>query len=162
MELIERVRKRIPYDEGVSDEVLMEYIDTVSDRLCLRLGVDILPRLFESICVDAVVKMHRRVYYEGISSEGTANITTSFVDNILAEYALPLVKPGGTFIAMKGAEDEAELGGRAIQTLGGKIEQVVYLELPNKDPRNLVVIKKLSQTSPKYPRRAKKITSKPL
>lgn len=82
--------------------------------------------------------------------------------NILAEYALPLVKPGGTFIAMKGAEDEVELGGRAIQTLGGKIEQVVYLELPNKDPRNLVVIKKLSQTSPKYPRRAKKITSKPL
>ena len=87
MELIERVRKRISDEEEVSDEVLTEYIDTMSDRLCLRLGTNILPRLFESICVDAVVKMHRRAYYEGISSEGTANITTSFVDNILAEYA---------------------------------------------------------------------------
>ena len=82
--------------------------------------------------------------------------------NILAEYAMPLIKVGGTFIAMKGAEDEAELGANAVQTLGGKIEQVVYLKLPNDDTRNLVVIKKLSQTPSKYPRRTKKITSKPL
>lgn len=82
--------------------------------------------------------------------------------NILAEYAMPLVAPGGMFIAMKGAEDEAELGTNAVLTLGGKIEQVVYLELPNKDPRNLVIIKKISQTPSKYPRRTKKITSKPL
>lgn len=87
MELIERVRKRIPDSEEVTDDVLEEYISTVSDRLCLRLGVDLLPRLFESACVDAVVKMHRRAYYEGISSEGAANITTSFVDDILSEYA---------------------------------------------------------------------------
>ena len=58
----------------------------MSDRLCLRLGVDTLPTLFQSICVDATVKMVRRTYYEGISSEGVANISTSFVDNILAEY----------------------------------------------------------------------------
>lgn len=82
--------------------------------------------------------------------------------NILAEYAMPLVAPGGMFIAMKGAEDEAELGANAVHTLGGKIERTVYLELPNKDPRNLVIIKKISQTPSKYPRRTKKITSKPL
>lgn len=85
MNMIERVRKRIPEDT-VSDDVLQEYIDTMSDRLCLRLGLDILPRIFESICVDAVVKMYRRTYYEGISSEGAANMTTSFVDDILDEY----------------------------------------------------------------------------
>lgn len=82
--------------------------------------------------------------------------------NILAEYAMPLIKAGGTFIAMKGAEDEAELGENAVKVLGGKIEQVVYLKLPNGDTRNLVVVKKLSQTPSKYPRRIKKITSKPL
>ncbi len=87
MELLERVRRRIPDEDEVSDDVLDEYISTVSDRLCLRLGVEILPKLFESACVDAVVKMHRRAYYEGISSEGAANITTSFVDDILQEYA---------------------------------------------------------------------------
>ena len=82
--------------------------------------------------------------------------------NILAEYTMPLIKAGGTFIAMKGAEDEAELGENAVNVLGGKIEQVVYLKLPNGDTRNLVVVKKLSQTPSKYPRRTKKITSKPL
>lgn len=82
--------------------------------------------------------------------------------NILAEYAMPLIKAGGTFIAMKGAEDEAELGENAVNVLGGKIEQVVYMKLPNGDTRNLVVVKKLSQTPSKYPRRTKKITSKPL
>ena len=84
--MVERVRHRIP-EEEVSRDVLNEYIRIVSDRLCLRLGEDILPALFESICVDAVVKMHRRAYYEGIASEGTANISTSFVDDVLSEYA---------------------------------------------------------------------------
>ena len=54
--------------------------------MCIRLGENTLPEPFNSICVDAVVKMYRRTYYEGISSEGAANITTSFVDNILNEY----------------------------------------------------------------------------
>ena len=86
MELIERVRRRIPEEEA-SGDILDEYIRIVSDRLCLRLGVDILPALFESVCVDAVIKMHRRAYYEGITSEGAANISTSFVDDVLSEYA---------------------------------------------------------------------------
>lgn len=85
MDMLARVRKRIPEDT-ISDDDLQEYIDTMSDRLCLRLGLDILPRVFESICVDAAVKMYRRTYYEGIASEGAANMTTSFVDDILDEY----------------------------------------------------------------------------
>lgn len=86
MGLLERVRLRIPEDT-VSDEILEEYIATVSDRLLLRLGAETLPVPFESICVDAVVKMYRRTYYEGISSEGVAELSTSFVENILAEYS---------------------------------------------------------------------------
>ena len=86
MELIDRLRVRIP-DTSLENSELKEYLSTVSDRLCLRLGAEKLPPLFESICVDAAVKMVRRTYYEGISSEGVANISTSFVDDILAEYA---------------------------------------------------------------------------
>lgn len=86
MELIDRIRARIP--ESIEDDAFFEeYIQTISDRLCLRLGTMVVPKLFESICVDAVVKMYRRTYYEGISSEGLANISTSFVDDILDEYA---------------------------------------------------------------------------
>lgn len=85
-ELLKRLKLRLP-EQKLNDEQLQEYITTVSDRLCLRLGADSLPPLFNSVCVDATVKMIRRIYYEGISSEGVANISTSFVDDILAEYS---------------------------------------------------------------------------
>lgn len=85
-ELLSRLKIRLP-NTKLTDDELNEYLQTVSDRLCLRLGVDTLPPLFNSICVDAAVKMVRRIYYEGISSEGVANISNSFVDDILAEYS---------------------------------------------------------------------------
>lgn len=85
MEILDRVRLRLT-GEQVEDAVLGEYVTTISDRLCIRLGETTLPATFQSICVDAVVKMYRRLYYEGISSEGSANLSTSFVDNVLAEY----------------------------------------------------------------------------
>ena len=85
-ELLMRLKIRLP-DTQLTDAQLTEYLTTMSDRLCLRLGADTLPPLFNSICVDATVKMVRRTYYEGISSEGVANISTSFVDDILDEYA---------------------------------------------------------------------------
>lgn len=85
-ELLQRLFVRLP-DTQLTDEQLAEYLQTMSDRLCLRLGVETLPSIFNSICVDATVKMVRRTYYEGISSEAVANINTSFVDDILAEYA---------------------------------------------------------------------------
>lgn len=82
--------------------------------------------------------------------------------NILAEYCIPFVKPGGLFIAMKGADDETAVGRGAAEALGGRIERTVYLELPNGDARNLVMIRKISQTPTKYPRKTKKITTRPL
>lgn len=85
-ELLVRLKTRLPNTE-LFDCELLEYLSTISDRLCLRLGAEELPPLFGSVCVDATVKMIRRIYYEGISSEGVANISTSFVDDILAEYA---------------------------------------------------------------------------
>jgi len=101
VEILERVKRRP--NISVSDEVLKDYIQIISDRLCLRLGLDYLPQTFDSICVDATVKMVRRTYYEGISSEGAANISTSFVEDILAEYEqeikdwkdMQINKPGG-------------------------------------------------------------------
>ncbi len=86
VDIIDRVRSRLG-EIQITDDLLSEYISTVSDRLCLRLGQDALPALFESVCVDAVVKMYRRTYYEGISTEGVESISTSFVEDILDEYA---------------------------------------------------------------------------
>ncbi|MBU9728043.1 phage head-tail connector protein [Diplocloster modestus] len=85
MTILERVQKRLK-DDNISVEDINEYVTTISDRLNIRLGESVLPDVFQSIAVDASVKMYRRIYYEGIQSEGMDGITTSFVDNVLAEY----------------------------------------------------------------------------
>ena len=82
--ILERLEIRLgnDYDEAIVSEMAQ----TIEDRLVLRLRATHLPEVFQSVVVDATVKMFRRVYYEGISSEGAANINTSFVEDILAEY----------------------------------------------------------------------------
>ena len=82
--------------------------------------------------------------------------------NILAEYCLPFVKTGGYFIALKGSGEEIQTAQNAVTLLGGRIEGNVSYKLPNSDPRSIVIIKKISQTPTKYPRKPKKIASSPL
>lgn len=82
--------------------------------------------------------------------------------NVLCEYCLPFVKPGGLFVAMKGSADETEAAGHAIDALGGRLENNVSYKLSNGDARSLVLIRKISQTPTKYPRKTKKIDTKPL
>jgi 16S rRNA (guanine(527)-N(7))-methyltransferase RsmG len=84
--------------------------------------------------------------------------------NILCEYCMPLVKVGGLFIAMKGAAGraEADMAENAIATLGGEIAKLEEYELPGGDKRSLIIIRKISQTPTKYPRKPKKIDNHPL
>jgi len=75
---------------------------------------------------------------------------------ILAEYLLPLVKPGGGMLAQKGetAQTEVAEAARALHVLGGAVEGVVPVELPEiVEPRYLVVVRKVAETPPRYPRR---------
>ena len=82
----------------------------------------------------------------------------------LCEFCLPLVKPGGVMIAMKGAgaAQEAQDAGGAIKKLGGRLEGLRPFHLPGGDERSLVMIKKISQTPPAYPRNGGKIAKSPL
>lgn len=88
--MIDRVLVRLTDEHDVNTSFINESITTVSDRLKLRLGTDVLPEIFNSIVVDAVVKMYRRQYYEGIQSENIDTISTTFIDNILSEYELEI------------------------------------------------------------------------
>ena len=83
----ERIKKRMDGEE-INDTIMDEIDQTVTDRLCLRLGVEeeSFPSLFHSVVVDACIKVWRKRYYEGISTEGSANISTAFVDDVLSEY----------------------------------------------------------------------------
>lgn len=84
--IFERVERRLQDDESFKETLIKEYISTVVDRLCIRLNVTELPQPFYSVAVDAVIKMHRRSFYEGIQSENDGGASVSFVDDILNEY----------------------------------------------------------------------------
>lgn len=82
--------------------------------------------------------------------------------NVLAEYCLPFVKVGGYFVALKGSNDDTEEAKNAIATLGSEIVNNISYKLNGTEPRSIVVIKKISQTPTQFPRKSKKISTKPL
>ncbi len=75
---------------------------------------------------------------------------------VLSEYALPFVKVGGYFVAMKGNAPTEELEGakKAIREMGGELESVKEIVLPSGINHCLVIIRKVIQTPSKYPRKA--------
>ena len=95
-------------------------------------------------------KAEQRERYDIVMARAVARMS------VLSELCLPLVKVNGTFIAMKAASanEEIEVGKKAIATLGGKIEEVYSFTLPEENSdRNIVVIKKIKNTPKKYPRK---------
>ena len=92
-------------------------------------------------------------------SRAVANLST------LSEYCLPFVKVGGHFVSYKAGNIEEELNDslKAIKLLGGEVEKVISLTLPDSDiERTFVIIKKISPTSKKYPRKAGLPSKEPL
>lgn len=84
---------------------------------------------------------------------------------ILAEFLLPLVKVGGAVLAQKGESGPAEAHGseRAIRLLGGRLRQLIKVDLPGvAEERYLVIIDKVAATPPNYPRRVGVPAKKPL
>ena len=74
-----------------------------------------------------------------------------------AELSLPFCKTSGRFVASKKGETAEEIShaNKAIELLGGKVEQNKEIDMTEfTDSRRLVVIKKASLTPDKYPRRA--------
>ena len=85
--------------------------------------------------------------------------------SVLAEYALPFVKVGGYFVAMKGTAPEEEINAAkpAIKLLGGKIEDVREIYIPEGDlSHTRVIVKKTGKTPSKYPRKAGKPVKDPI
>ena len=127
------------------------FLQEVSDQL--GLGIQTIHQREEDGGRDTVL----REKFDFATARAVANMQT------LSEYCLPYVKPGGYFVAMKGYEIEEELeqAKKAIRTLGGKTEAVEKFQLED-NSRAIIVVKKISQTPPKYPRNAGKIKKSPL
>lgn len=78
--------------------------------------------------------------------------------SVVAEYSVPLLRPGGTVVAMKGRLDaeERDEGGRALGKLGGRVRgemQVRYLSGVEEGERRLLLLEKTGETPGAYPRR---------
>ncbi len=84
---------------------------------------------------------------------------------ILLELGAPLLKVGGTFIAMKGAHgnDELENAKHAIKALGITNIDTRLASLPNSDgDRTIILLNKGKKTDKRYPRKYSDILKKPL
>ena len=92
-----------------------------------------------------------RETYDIVTSRAVAKL------NVILEYMLPFAKIGGRCICMKSFDIEEELkeAKKAIEVLGGEIEKIDEITLPNTDiKRKILVIKKIKNTPSKYPRKA--------
>ena len=84
---------------------------------------------------------------------------------LLCELALPLVKPGGCFLAMKSvdSDDEIQSARGAMGQLGGKLESIRDYAIPGTAvTHRLVVIRKVKDTPPRFPRSWAKMKKAPL
>ena len=84
---------------------------------------------------------------------------------LLCELCLPLVKPGGAFIAMKSVDCGRELAEAetAIRLLGGRLRDTVDYTIPTTGiVHRAVIVEKVSPSPKKYPRRFAQIKKQPL
>lgn len=140
--LLDSLNKRIKFLDEVINKLGLENIKTIHSR-----------------AEDGGRNKELREQFDIAISRAVANLSS------LAEYNLPYVKLGGYFVAMKSGEidEEAENAKKAIKLLGGQLEKITKFSLPNTDiDRSLVLIKKVKETSKKYPRKAGLPTKEPL
>ena len=91
-----------------------------------------------------------RQQFDLVVSRAVASLPT------VVELALPFCQIGGKFVAQKKGEISQEItkAGKAINVLGGRLNQVKEIELGEfSDERYLVIIDKICPTPEKYPRR---------
>lgn len=143
--------------------IKLTLIDSLNKRLvflgevCAQLGIE--AELIHSRAEDGARDEKLRESFDFVASRAVARM------NVLSEYCLPYVKVGGAFCAMKGAQanEEFKESLNAINTLGGKLENKYFFELPeNGGERAIAVVRKVKNTPQKYPRQSGKIKAKAL
>lgn len=144
-------------------DIKLTLIDSLNKRLvflgevCAQLGIE--AKLIHSRAEDGARDEKLRESFDFAMSRAVARM------NVLSEYCLPYVKVGGAFCAMKGAQanEEFKESLNAINTLGGKLENKYFFELPeNGGERAIAVVRKVRNTPQKYPRQSGKIKAKAL
>ncbi|MGF0095096.1 16S rRNA (guanine(527)-N(7))-methyltransferase RsmG [Peptoniphilus sp. SGI.035] len=139
--LLDSLRKRIDFLNGVIEELNLKKIKAIHAR------------------AEEIARTEEyREQFDIAVSRAVANLAT------LTEYAMGFVKVGGYFISQKGPEykEELEKAKRAIELMGGIVEDVIHTPLPKDIDHYIIVVKKLKKTDKKYPRGGGKPRKAPL
>lgn len=131
--IVDSLNKRISFLEHLSKKLGLNNVSFIHDRA----------ETFGQ-------KKEHREAYDLVTARAVARLS------VLSELCLPLVKVGGTFVALKGASAEEELtaGKKAITILGGKLDKTYSFLLPEEESeRNIMIINKEKSTPKKYPRK---------
>ena len=140
--LVESVGKKAMFCQHIVRVLGLEQVDVIQAR-AEDLGQD----------------TRHREKYDWAIARAVANL------NVLGEYLIPLVKVGGTILAQKGESGpaEAQSAEKAMRLLGGKLKQLIPVNLPGvADDRYLVLVEKVAATPPKYPRKTGVAAKQPL
>ena len=140
--LLDSLNKRVRFLEEVCERLDLENVTCVHAR-----------------AEDGGRNKDLREKFDLCVSRAVSNLAT------LSEYCLPYVKVGGNFISYKSGtvQEELQQAEKAVKILGGKIQDVVYFNLPDSEiQRSLVVIEKMKPTPGRYPRKAGTPLKEPL
>nr|MBP3258499.1 16S rRNA (guanine(527)-N(7))-methyltransferase RsmG [Bacilli bacterium] len=136
--LVDSLNKRINFLNEVIKELKLENIETISARI-EEYGVK------------------NREIYDIVVARAVASLP------VLLEYAIPLVKVDGYFIAMKSSKDELNDLKDIYKKLNIELDKIVTFLLPFENSnRALMKFKKISITNKVFPRKYVEIKKKPL
>ena len=140
--IVDSLNKRITFLENLAQQLQLNDVRFIHDRA-------------ETF---GHVKEHREIY-DIVTARAVARMS------VLSELCLPLVKVGGTFIAMKGSSGKEELNSskKAIALLGGEVRESNSFVLPvEESERNIFLIEKIKPTPKKYPRKPRTPNRNPI
>lgn len=140
--IIDSLNKRIVFLRALVEKLGLDFVDCVHSR-----------------AEDAARIQQYRDQFDLVTARAVARL------NVLNELCLPFVKPGGLFVAMKGAKAKDELADakRSIRELKAVHEKNFDFLLPQEDAkRYMICLRKKGNTPQKYPRNAGVPAKKPL
>ncbi|WP_055669982.1 16S rRNA (guanine(527)-N(7))-methyltransferase RsmG [Desnuesiella massiliensis] len=140
--LLDSLNKRINFLNDIINKLYLKNFSTIHGR-----------------AEDLARKNGYRENFDIATSRAVANMS------VLSEFCLPYVKVGGHFVALKGpaVEDELSDAKNAIAILGGKLLDVIKVDIEDSDLKhNLVIVEKIKKSPDVYPRKAGTITKKPI
>ncbi len=135
----------------------------------LNKRVQFLNQVIGELNLTSIDAWHGRVEAFGRLAEQRASYDYAFSRAVtelpvLIEYAMPLLKVGGRFIAYKAADcdDEVASSRKALTLLNSKISEISEYTDNYNIKRKLVVVEKMAATPAQYPRRVGIAAKRPL